>query len=129
MSFYRNVIAAVAAMGLATCVFADDAATTTTTTTPADATATQTTQATTPAADATTTTTTATTTADKVDLNKADVKELMQVKGLNAAKAKALVVYRKKNGDFKSVEDIKNVHGFKKMKDKVLKQIEDQLTV
>lgn len=134
MSFYRNVIAAVATMGLATCVFAQDAATTpaapgdtttqTTNAQPADATPA-------PAATTTTTTTTSdtTTTTDKVDLNKASVKELMKVKGLNAAKAKALVTYRKKNGDFKSVEEIKNVKGFKRMNEKVLQDIEDQLTV
>lgn len=125
MSFYRSLIAAVAAMGLATCVFADDQATTTTTTTteaPAAA-------ATTTDSSAATTTTTTTTEAAKVDLNKASVKELMKVKGLSAAKAKAIVSFRKKHGDFKSLDDLKEVKGFKKMDEKTMKDIQDQLTV
>lgn len=119
MSFYRTFIAAVAAMGLATAVFAADE--TTTTTTPADnnAQATQT----------TTTTTSASATETKVDVNKATVKELMKVKGLNRSKANAIVTYRKSHGDFKSLEDLKEVKGFKKMNDKTMKQIQDQLTV
>jgi competence protein ComEA len=124
MSFYRNVIAAVAAMTLATCVFADETTTTTsdTTKTTADATA-----------PATTTTETTsektTTTTEKVDLNKATAKDLMKVKGISAAKAKAIVTFRKKHGDFKAVEDLKEVKGFKKANEKTMQQIEDQLTV
>lgn len=136
MSFYRGLIVAVAAMGLATSVFAADEATTTTTT--SDTTAVTTAADAAPAADAdatpvaTTTessTTTTTTTSEKVDLNKATVKELMQVKGMSAAKAKAIVTFRKKHGDFKSIEDLKEVKGFKKMNEKSMKKIEDQLTV
>src|SRR5688572_28612733 len=117
MSFYRYVLTAVTSMALvaSACVFADDTTTTTTN---------ETTTATTPAdvapassvdAKATTTTetssTTTTTTTDKVDLNKATAKQLMKVKGMSASKAKAVVSYRKKHGDFKSVDDLKNVKG------------------
>jgi competence ComEA-like helix-hairpin-helix protein len=137
MSFYRKLFVAVAAMGLASTVFADDAAmtpastdTTTQTAAPSD-----TTGATSPTADATTektttttTDSTTTTTADKVDLNKATVKELMKVKGLNAARAKAIVTYRKKHGDFKSIDDLKMVKGFKKLNDKKMQEIADQVT-
>lgn len=139
MSFYRSLIVAVAAMGLATSVFAaDENATTTNTTTTTEATSTQ---AAAPAEQASadksatttetksTTTETTTATTDKVDLNKATVKELMKVKGLNASKAKAIVTYRKKHGDFKSVEDLKEVKGFKKMNEKMMQKIADQLTV
>jgi competence protein ComEA len=135
MSFYRSFIVAVAAMGLATSVFAADeaASTTSTTTTTTEAPAVDT-QAAAPAGDAsatTTTTTTETTAAaeEKVDLNKATVKDLMKVKGLNAAKAKAIVSYRKKHGDFKSIDDLKEVKGFKKMNAKIMKKLEEQLTV
>jgi competence ComEA-like helix-hairpin-helix protein len=143
MSIYRRLIVAVAAMGLATSVFAaEDAATTTTTTettaaAPADAApAAEATPA--PAAEAkaapaaeetTTTTTTTTASTDKLDLNKASVKELMKLKGVSAAKAKAIVTYRKKHGYFKSVEDLKEVKGFKKLNEKKMQEIADQLTV
>ena len=63
----------------------------------------------------------------KVNLNKATVADLMKVKGLNAAKAKAIVSYRNKHGDFKSMDDLKQVKGFKKMKDAEWKIITDQL--
>jgi competence ComEA-like helix-hairpin-helix protein len=128
MSIYRRLIVAVAAMGLATSVFAaEDAATTTTTTettaaAPAEAAPAPSAEAAAPAATETTTTTT-TTSADKLDLNKASVKDLMKLKGVSAAKAKAIVTYRKKHGDFKEVK------GFKKLNEKKMQEIADQLTV
>lgn len=127
MSFYRSMIATVAAMGLATAVFAADEANTTAQK-PANDAAPQAMQT----ADAASTTATAQPAADqtaKVDLNKATAKDLMKVKGLTAAKAKAIVAYRKKHGDFKTLDELKEVKGFKKMKEDTLKQIEDQLTV
>jgi competence protein ComEA len=135
MSIYRRLIVAVAAMGLATSVFAaEDAATTTTTETttaaaPAEAAAPAPTAEAAPAAAETTTTTTTTSSTEKLDLNKATVKELMKLKGVSAAKAKAIVTYRKKHGDFKSVEDLKEVKGFKKLNEKKMQEIADQLTV
>jgi competence protein ComEA len=47
-----------------------------------------------------------------VDINTADENELATVKGIGPAKAKAIVDYRKKNGPFKSVDDLTNVKGF-----------------
>ena len=145
MSLYRRLIVAVAALGLATSVFAADENGTTTTTTDTTATAPTETTAMAPSdstdaqqnttaeakPEATTTTTTTTTTdasSDKVDINKATVKELMKVKGLSAAKAKAIVIYRKKHGDFKTVDDLKEVKAFKKLNEKKFQAIEDQLT-
>jgi competence protein ComEA len=118
MSFYRALIAAVAAMVIALPVFAEDVA-------PATDTSAET---------ATTQQTTTTTTSEeqtKVNLNKATVKELVKVKGLEKypAKAKAIVAYRKKHGDFKSTDDLAKVKGFTKMKPETLKAITDQLTV
>jgi len=126
MSFYRTFIAAVAAMGLASVAFAADESTN-----PAQSTTGNAPAAIQVADDAssTTTTTTSTTTEEKVNINTATAKELMKVKGLNAAKAKAIVSYRKKHGNFNSVADLKEVAGFKKMKDEQIKKIEDQLTV
>ncbi len=146
MSLYRNLIAAVAAMTLATCVFATTETTSSTTTTGDDTTGATTTTTNQNVADATTdqtnaqtttttnnnndTTTTTTTTTDvKVNLNTATAKDLMKVKGINAAKAKAIITYRKKNGDFKSVDDLKQVKGLNKLNTEKLQAIQDQLTV
>jgi comEA protein len=126
MSFYRSFIAAAAALGLATSVFAAEAN--------KDAADVQAKDAA-PAvqlADQSSADQSAQPSEDnqaKLNLNTATAKELMKVKGLNAAKAKAIVSYRKKHGDFKSTDDLKMVKGFKKMKDETIKQIQDQLTV
>ena len=123
MSLYRKVIVAVAAMGLATCAFAVDEATT-------NNTATDNTQVqATPSADNSAASNTEQTADAKLNINTATAKDLMKIKGLNAAKAKAIITYRKKHGDFKSVEDLKEVKGFKKMDDKSLQAIQDQLTI
>lgn len=47
-----------------------------------------------------------------VNLNTATVEELDGVKGIGPSKAKAIVDYRSKNGQFKSVDDLKAVKGF-----------------
>jgi competence protein ComEA len=127
MSLYRRLIVAVAVMGLTTSVFAADENDTTTTTTTTETTAVQ--SAPVEAPDATTTTTTTTITTEKVDINKATTKELMKVKGLSAVKARAIVSYRKKHGDFKSVDELKEVKGFKKMKNEKMEEVMSQLTV
>ena len=118
MSFYRTLLAALAAVVIATPVFAADETTTSTdqqnattsTTTTSDATSTSSEQM-------------------KVNVNTATAKDLMKVKGLNAAKARAIIAYRKKNGEFKSLDDITNVKGFKKMKPETVKSIQDQLSI
>ncbi len=115
MSFYRTMLAAVAAIAISAPVFADDTATTT----GSD----NSTQATEQSASSTDTQST------KINLNTASAKELMKVKGLNASKAKAIVAYRKKNGNFKATSEIANVKGFKKMSADALQAIQDQLTV
>lgn len=59
-----------------------------------------------------------------VDLNSASQAELETVKGIGPAKAKAIVEYRKKNGNFKSADDLDKVPGFgKKTVDNVKKEI------
>ena len=65
----------------------------------------------------------------KVNINKASVKELMKIKGINASKAKAIVAYRKKHGNFKSLDDLSKVKGFTKMKASSMKTMQDQLSV
>lgn len=47
----------------------------------------------------------------KVNLNTATAKELQQLNGIGASKAKAIINYRKKIGGFKTVEQLKDVKG------------------
>lgn len=59
----------------------------------------------------------------KININKATAEELAQLDGIGPQKAKAIVAYRKANGDFKKIEDLMNVKGigeatFEKNKDK-----------
>ena len=46
-----------------------------------------------------------------VNINTADIDELMEIKGIGRSKAKAIIEYRDKNGNFNSIDDIKNVDG------------------
>ena len=51
--------------------------------------------------------------ADTVNINKANIDALQQnLQGVGPVKAQAIVDYRKKNGPYKSVNDLKNVPGF-----------------
>lgn len=47
----------------------------------------------------------------EVNINTATEAELQTLKGIGPAKAKAIVDYRKNNGNFKSVNDLENVDG------------------
>ena len=60
----------------------------------------------------------------RVDLNTADVEELMTLPGIGEARAADIIAYREEHGEFASIEEIKNVSGikdaaFEKMKDKI----------
>lgn len=117
MSFYRSMIATVAAMGLTVSAFAATAQ-------PSAAKNPASAPAAIQVADAHKQVVT-----EKVNINSATAKELMQVKGMSAAKAKAIVSYRKAHGDFKTLDDLKNVKGFKRINEKKKQEIEDQLTI
>ena len=45
----------------------------------------------------------------KIDINSADVKELMSLRGVGEARAQAIVTYRQTNGPFQSLDDLKKV--------------------
>lgn len=50
--------------------------------------------------------------AESININTADKETLMSViKGVGETKAEAIIVYRKENGDFKSVDELVNVKG------------------
>lgn len=65
----------------------------------------------------------------KVSINKASAQELMKVKGLNASKVRGILTYRKKNGGFKSLDELASVKGMKRMKENEMKAIQSQLTL
>ena len=56
----------------------------------------------------------------KIDVNKASAADLSKALDLSAKEAEAVVAYRKKNGDFKSIEDLSKVPELagKKIEDK-----------
>ena len=62
----------------------------------------------------------------KISLNKATLDELLQISGIGESKAKAILTYREENGEFKSIEDIKNVSG---IGEALFEKIKDQITV
>ncbi len=59
-----------------------------------------------------------------ININTAGKEELISLNGIGEVKASAIIRYRKENGLFESIEDIKNVNGigeatFQKIKDKI----------
>lgn len=67
---------------------------------------------------------------EHVDLNKADVSMLTQVKGIGPKKAAAIVTYREQHGNFKSVQDLAEVKGFgEKSLSRILKNNPNRLVI
>lgn len=62
----------------------------------------------------------------KGDLNTATVKELQMLPGVGKAIAERIVEYRKANGPFESVDDLKNVKGIGKAK---LDKLKDHVNI
>lgn len=62
----------------------------------------------------------------KVSINTATKEELMTLSGIGEAKAEAIIEYRNTNGEFTSIEDIKNVSG---IGDAIFEKIKDDITI
>jgi competence protein ComEA len=64
--------------------------------------------------------------AGKIDLNKATVEELTQLKGIGKTYAERIVEYREANGPFKNIEEIMLIKGIGK---KTFDSIQEQIIV
>ena len=62
----------------------------------------------------------------QININTATTDELDSLKGIGPTKAKAIIDYRKKNGPFKSVDDLRDVKGFR---GKLVDRLRPELTV
>ena len=62
----------------------------------------------------------------KISINNASKEELMNLPGIGESKAISIIKYREENGNFATIEDIKNVSG---IGDSLFDKIKDYITV
>lgn len=62
----------------------------------------------------------------KINLNQASKEQLCQINGIGDKKADMILQYRQQHGEFKSIDDLKNVDGFG---DKTVAKLRDQVAV
>lgn len=60
----------------------------------------------------------------KLNINTATAEQIDMLPGLGMAKAKAIIDYRKANGNFKNIQDLQNVKG---IKEKKIEKIKDYI--
>lgn len=61
-----------------------------------------------------------------VSINTATKEQLLKLEGIGESKADAIIKYREENGEFKQIEDIKNVSG---IGDSLFEKIKDYITI
>lgn len=61
-----------------------------------------------------------------VNINKSNKEELMKLDGIGESKAEKIIEYRSTNGDFKTIEEIKNVSG---IGDSIYEKIKNNITI
>ena len=61
-----------------------------------------------------------------VNINEAGVDELCSLNGIGVIKANAIIAYRESNGEFKNIEEIKNVKG---IGDAIYEKIKERITI
>lgn len=59
-----------------------------------------------------------------ISINNSDIEKLKEIPGIGEVKAKAIISYRESNGEFRSIDELKNVDGigektFEKIKDNI----------
>lgn len=62
----------------------------------------------------------------KININKADVATLATLPGIGPSKAQSILTYREENGQFQTIDDLKNVSG---IGDKTFEKLKDSITV
>ncbi|WP_054550073.1 helix-hairpin-helix domain-containing protein [Lysinibacillus capsici] len=62
----------------------------------------------------------------KININKADVATLATLPGIGPSKAQSILTYREENGQFQTIDDLKNVSG---IGDKTFEKLKDAITV
>ena len=65
-------------------------------------------------------------TTERVELNRATLEELMTLPGIGETRAEEIIRYRNAHGEFKSIDDIKNITG---IKEGIFERIRSLITV
>ena len=61
-----------------------------------------------------------------MNINTADVSELMTITGIGESRARAIIAWREEHGGFSSTEELKNIDG---IAEKTYEKIRDSITV
>ncbi|MBA3660166.1 MAG: helix-hairpin-helix domain-containing protein [Gammaproteobacteria bacterium] len=64
-----------------------------------------------------------------VNINQAPEEDLMRITGMTKSKAKSIIAYRNKQGQFATLDDLSKVKGFKRVKPDKLQAMVQQMTL